>query len=597
MKQLPIRILGIVPYEAMGVALERAAEEFQNISIDVFTADMRECERLLQENPQSQFDCIISRGETAQILRKIAAIPVIETRLSVFDVKRTVDLAKNYSEKLAVVAYPAITETAHSLCRLEKKQIPIHTVHSQEDVRITLETLRAEGTEMFLGGAGTYRIAQEMGMNALLITSSTESLQESLRQAIEVGQCFRELRTQNLFLTTFMEGESKYLTVLDSFGNLHYSAPVVPQPELMGVFKNKIPEIPLHSSLRFYHTYYGKLFRIIAQRMQIGSAQYYVFHYNISSDPVRGGKAGMRIYTKSECEVIFKVSFFSMTGIWGELHNRLDTLARVQDAVMIVGEGGTGKSQIAHYLYLRGPNSNKSFVLIDCAAASDKTWENLLNRHDSPLLDNGNTICFQNFQAISPVNGRKLLELILSTKNHIRQRLLFSYDIREGEEFSEIYHQLMRSISCIPITPHPLRYRADEISPLANLYLGQLNMELGKQISGFEPAAMEQLCQFNWPGNFMQFKRILRELAIMEDSFYIRSTSVSEILSRERTAASTVRRQKKNQPHGQTLDEIIRAAILDALEANGGNQSAAAKQLGIGRSTLWRHLNSSETNK
>lgn len=597
MKQLPVSILGIVPYDAMGTALDRAAEEFADIAMDVFTADMEQCENILLENRQNQYDCIISRGETAQILRRIANIPVIETKLSVFDIKRSMDLAGNYTAKYAIVAYPSITEMAHSLCRLLKIQVPIHTVHTQEEIQAVLEQLRAEGIEMLLGGAGTYRIAQEMGMNALLITSGTESLQESLRQAVEVGRCFRELRTQNLFLTTFMEGETKNMTVLDSFGNLYYSNPVTLQPELMGILRVKIPEIPLHAPLRFYHTYYGKMFRITAQRMQIGAVQYYVFYYNVSSDPVRGGKAGMRIYSKSECDVIFKASFFSLTGIWGELHSKLDTLACVHDAVMIVGEGGTGKSQIAHYLYLRGPNSNKSFVLIDCAAASDKTWEILLNRHDSPLLDSGNTLCFQNFQAISPANGRKLLELILGTKIHIRQRLLFSYDIREGEEFSEIYHELMRSISCIPITPHPLRYRADEISPLANLYLGQLNLELGKQITGFEPAAMEQLCQFYWPGNFMQFKRILRELAIMEDSYYIRSASVADILSRERAATSAARGQKKRQVQCKTLDDIIRAAILDALEANDGNQSAAAKQLGIGRSTLWRHLNNSEINR
>jgi len=326
--------------------------------------------------------------------------------------------------------------------------------------------------------------------------------------------------------------------------------------------------------------------------MQIGLSIYFLFHYSSSSDPIRGGKAGMRIFSKSECDIIFRNSIFSLSGALGSLRSQLDTLASVQDAVMIAGEGGTGKIQIAHYLYLRGPNSNKSFVLVDCAAASDKTWEILLNRHDSPLLDTGNTICFQNFQAISPTNGGKLLELILSTRNHLRQRLIFCYDITDGEAFSETCRALMHSISCIPIMPQPLRLRSDEIAPLSSLYLGQLNLEFSKQISGFEPGALEQLCRYNWPGNLMQLKRVLRELAIREDTFYIRTALVSEVITRERTSAGTTRSMKKQKPTGMTLDEIIHSAILEALDTNNGNQSAAAKQLGIGRSTLWRHINS-----
>ena len=203
-------------------------------------------------------------------------------------------------------------------------------------------------------------------------------------------------------------------------------------------------------------------------------------------------------------------------------------------------------------------------------------------------------IRFQNFNAISSANGRALIEMILSTQMAVRYRLIFCYTQPAGAELSEICIQLLRSVSCLPITPLPLRNRGDEISSLASLYLGNLNAELGKQISGFDPGAMDQLRKFNWPGNYMQFKRVIRELAIEAEASYIRSASVAEILSRERNQLLPLFPVQNRSHTTMTLDQIIRQAIEQALRDNDGNQSAAAKQLGIGRSTLWRHMNSSD---
>ena len=92
----------------------------------------------------------------------------------------------------------------------------------------------------------------------------------------------------------------------------------------------------------------------------------------------------------------------------------------------------------------------------------------------------------------------------------------------------------------------------------------------------------------------MQFKRVIRELAIEAEASYIRSASVAEILSRERNQLLPLFPVQNRSDTTMTLDQIIRQAIEQALRDNDGNQSAAAKQLGIGRSTLWRHMNSSD---
>lgn len=591
MKQLPIRILGVAPYEGMQVAMKRAAESFPNVKIDVFTGDLDAGADIVRVCHQESYDCIISRGGTANMIRSVTNIPVIEVQLSSYDVMRTMKLAENYTKRYAIMGFPNITGPAHALCNLMKYKVDIVTIQSAQEIRPTLERLRSEGVEMIIGGMTPHRIAQEIGMNALLITSGVESLQSSIEHAVAIGTSFQQLRKERLFLTSIMRGESDNIAVLDEEGEPYYTALEELQQEMWDMLRQKIPEIPAHAPLRFYYSHYSKLYRIVAQVVRIGNDKYYLFHFTNAPNPIRSGKSGIRIYSKKECELFFKNSFFNLSGALGELKGKLDTIATINQPVIITGEVGTGKIQMAYYLYLRSQDNTKPFVLIDCAVASDKNWEFLLNRYDSPLNDSGNTICFQNFDAISQANGWALIEMILSTKMYIRERLIFCYSRPEGSQLSEVAIHLLRSLSCLPMTPLPMRKRTDEISSLANLYLKELNMEFGKQIMGFDSTALEQLRKFNWPGNYIQFKRVIRELAINTDSFYIQGADVAEILIRERNEITFPVAVQPGFEPGLTLEQIIRRAIEQALQENNGNQSAAAKQLGIGRSTLWRHLN------
>lgn len=86
---------------------------------------------------------------------------------------------------------------------------------------------------------------------------------------------------------------------------------------------------------------------------------------------------------------------------------------------------------------------------------------------------------------------------------------------------------------------------------------------------------------------------MIQELATVTDSYYIRNTDVAEILSRERALSAPARQEETKLP-SLTLKQIIRKAVEQALQENNGNQTAAARQLGIGRTTMWRYLNNEE---
>ena len=136
------RILGIAPYEGMHTAMDRAAAAYPNVQLDVFTGDLDVGVAIVQSMSPNSYDCIISRGGTAELIRQVTDLPVVEIQLSVYDVLSTMKLAENYSNRYAIVGFPSITEPAHTLCDLLGYQLDILTVHGADEATETLERLK-----------------------------------------------------------------------------------------------------------------------------------------------------------------------------------------------------------------------------------------------------------------------------------------------------------------------------------------------------------------------------------------------------------------------------------------------------------------------
>jgi DNA-binding NtrC family response regulator len=158
--------------------------------------------------------------------------------------------------------------------------------------------------------------------------------------------------------------------------------------------------------------------------------------------------------------------------------------------------------------------------------------------------------------------------------------------------------EFVNLLSCVTLHLPPLREHVGEIPTLTSLYLSVLNGSMENQIIGVEPEAMALLQCFEWPYNYTQFKRILNELALATTTPYIQTSTVATVL----------REEKKNIPISpvppvldadgekhlldlsRPLKDIIQDVVEIVLSELDGNQSATAKRLGIGRSTLWRYL-------
>lgn len=588
-------ILGIAPYEGMQTAMERIAEEYPNIQLDAYTGDLEEGAAIVRACQTENYDVIISRGGTADRIREVTDLPVVSIQLSVYDVLRAIKMAENYSQLYAIVGFPSITEPAHTLCDLLRLDMDIITIRSTAEADRALDRLREGGYKMVVSDMVTHTLARQKGFDAFLITSGAESFHDAFSQAVEISGRFHQMRRQSQMLEGIVRSSSGNTVVLDSAGQLLYASKEEPRADQLEQLRAHITEIPPASSLRFFHNERGGFTRVTARGLRVGRERYYSFHCQTSQIPLRSAKSGLRSLCEAEAMQLFMSSFYSISGAMGTLEERVDAIAPTRQPVLILGEAGTGKEQIARALYLRSPRVKSPLVVVDCSLMTDKSWDYLLNHYSSPLNEGNCTVYFQHWERLAENFQQELLSVIPETDLTRRVRLIFSAGCAEDQPLPSAIRTLRTRLGCLTLQLPTLRSRRDELPSLASLYLSSLNAELGKQIIGFDPRAIEQLLHYEWPNNYTQFKQVLQELATLTDSAYIRGSVVTEVLTRERRAcrASAAAPAGEATPTG-TLDEVILEAIRQTLDAVGGNQTAAAKRLGISRTTLWRYLNTKQ---
>ena len=590
MEQSKIRILGIAPYDGMRTAMERAAEAYPQIQLDAYTGDLEAGVAIVQQTPPNTYHCVISRGGTAALIRKVTDLPVVDINISVYDVLRTMKLAQNYTSLYAIVGFPSITEPAHTLCSLLGYDLDILTVHSADEVTNTLQRLQEGGYRMVVCDMVTHTVARQLGLDAFLITSGMESLHTAFDQALSISEWYSQQRREIMLLRRITQGQNGRAIMLNSDGTVFYASPNDPPKELLEQLRNHMAEIPTNGTLKFYYTEHDHLYSITAQVFVVDEARRYLFYCIPSRIPLHTNWAGLRSMNRGECEYLFTNSFYSLSGALGALGAEIESLSSVRQPIMISGEPGTGKEQIARHLYLHSSLVNKPLVVVNCALMNEKSWDFLLNHYSSPLNATDNTVYFQNLESIADARVPELLAAIKETGLARRVRLIFSCACREEGIVPDVLRKFTERLGCLSLSLPPLRSRQDEIPSLASLYLSSLNLELGKQISGLEPRAIEMLRQYSWPTNYTQFKNLLRTLASTTSGAYVTAAQVAELLGRERTLRRPAEPTHAEVRSDRTLDEIVTEVVQQAVAAHNGNRAAAARQLGISRTTLWRYL-------
>ena len=591
-----IRALTIAPYAGMGIALRQAALNLPGIRLDIRSGDLDEAIALLDRLDQSRYDVIISRGGTAKMLQHVTRLPVVEVRISVYDMLRSIKLAENYRSKYAIVGFESITEPAHVLCELLKKDLRIKTLLSGSEADRVLTELKNDGYQMIICDMVTYQTALRLGLDAYLITSGAESVREALEEAAERGKIFRTFREQLTMLDSLLSGSETSPFILNGEGKCLYPGQEGrPGPELVSGCMRRLPELSRAGVIAFYHTGKSELRYITGRTALLNGETLYLFYQTASALPARSARAGIYSFQRAECEDFLKGTFFSVPGAADDVKDQLRQAAAAGRPVILSGETGCGQEQAARRLYLDSSRRSRPLVLVDCPAVNDRGWDYLFRHPLSPFNRSGSTLWINRPDALGESRTEELMSMLYQTAVSRREQLIFTVRTQRDRPPWALLPRLTTQLSCHIVPLVPLRDRAETIPFLAAQCLTYLNAENGTQISGLDSRALEQLRQFDWPENTDQFLLVMRQLVSTASGAYIRGAAVSDLLR----LFTRGRRQTAADPSGiawrdRSLEEILMDAVRLCLEEHGGNQTRAARALGISRATMWRYLKQTE---
>lgn len=593
-----VRILGIAPYDNMREQLLSQAKKNPEIELTVFVGDLQQGVDLARKNYYNDYDVIISRGGTAELLRKQLDIPVIDIPISPFDIMRAIKLAECVSDRYAIVGFPSVTESASAVCQMMQTEIAIYTVHEQETIERTLQEIHQKGIHAILCDMASYTAATCMGMDVVLIASGVESIQSAFDSALHLMKNYQNLREENRFLRSLIWNQLNHTVVFNEKGELFLSTLENNVQPIMEFLREEQAHNDEEDKRYIMKQLNNKLYSIRANREMVGEHQYTTFFFSESRTALSDIRKGVRYVNSREAEQEYQNSLYGIGCLLRPLRDKIERINQMELPLIICGEDGTLKEQAVNDIYIHSQQKNRPLIVVDCFMLNETAWDFLISHRDSPFAQNGCTIFVKNVDVLSDERRVQLISSILSTDASKRNRMIFSCVCPPQKVTTPAATEFLERLCGTSLFLPPVRQRAEQLPAIANIYLSHLNTIQTRQIMGIEPEAMIQLQQFDWPHNFTQFQRILKELAASAGGSYITLSEVNEILAREKTQGIfDARAEDTGNPIdlNQTLQEIDYEIICRVLVEEKGNQSKAAKRLGIGRTTLWRMLNGNKS--
>jgi DNA-binding NtrC family response regulator len=296
-----------------------------------------------------------------------------------------------------------------------------------------------------------------------------------------------------------------------------------------------------------------------------------------------------------------------------EIEELIHAMAPSDANVLIVGESGVGKEVIANTIHARSRRAGQPVVKLNCAAFPQTMIEGELfgyvkgaftgAMHDFPGMiaaANGGTLFLDEISDMPadlqtrflrvlqereyrPLGSTQTMKAdfraIASTNRPVAQAL------SENRMRSDLYYRL----NTFQIEVPPLRKRKEDIQPLIAQFVKQFSQQLGKPEPDISPDAFQKLLDYAWPGNVRELQNAIEYAVVLARQGMI---GVKELPGEIQLPSALQQSEIAAMPRSgvQTLDDVERTAILQALAECRGNKKKAAELLGIQRPTLYNKM-------
>ncbi|WP_339787305.1 PrpR N-terminal domain-containing protein [Paenibacillus sp. FSL R7-0313] len=555
------RVHFIAPYESMIPIIQECIPRFPQLTIQTDVGDLANGVELATQAEKNGAEIIISRGGTAQLIKKAVTIPVIDVQLSGYDMIRSLTLASQFNGQTAIVGFSNITSGAQSIIDLMDLPLKVYTIHSSEDVARLLLELKASGYRQIVGDVITVNTAKTYGLEGLLIQSGQESILRAMEDAQLVYRYLSKNHAISIILNDLVTREHPNLLILNERNEVVFE-------NLTDFEKNPLTDNHMYltnTSLEFHQSQIQNVFMVDDYQLTVNAYETTLDNRNYKvymlekGQPYAFAQFGITTFTDASMEPIVAES----PAMQAVLKN-IRALYEHHEPIYLLGEADSGKSFLVkhiHQMYSGGG----LLLQMDLSQVPPG------HLHKIPLAKVRNV-------EINHMETRMEDPELLSFIQNCLQNQIGVFIL--GEQILNPHWSLDLELNTI-MMPN-LADRPEDLAPLMQHFLTGYYQQYGTTAVRIKEDALQLIQDQITHMNVNQLKHLIKQAALNEQEYVITTATLSRLLDQQPSSSP----MKLN----GTLKEIEKEVIQFVLQEENNNQSKAAERLGINRATLWRKL-------
>jgi propionate catabolism operon transcriptional regulator len=615
------------------VAAEFSARARVELLHDAFDSALAS---LSQAVAQGRCDAVVASGSNGAFLRARLPVPVVLVQVGGYDLMAALARARELSPRIAVVLHSEVSAALRRFMRVFALDVELRAYETPDDATRCVKELARQGVEVVVGAGMVTDYARKEGLTAVLLYS-LDSVRAAMETALTIAYAQHEERARRDRLDLVLRHLNDGVVAVDMQGRVTTLNPAAAR--IIGAAASHVVGQPLAEAapgltptpvLVRGTPELGRVEDVRGQPLVVDAVPLYEAGVQTGavltlhpSQPLEHAVGRLRAHSHRRS----RSARYTLNGLVAvsppmrELVHRCEVLARNSDAsVLIQGESGSGKEVIAQGIHRASRRHARPFVAINCGAFPEQLLESELFGYEEGAFtgarrqgkaglfeaaDGGTLLLDEVGEMPMPLQTRLLRALQEKEITRVGGTDAIPVDVRiiaaTHRDLAAMArrglfrHDLFYRLHILQIRVPPLRERPEDIAALAADLLPAALKRAG--VSQLAPdvlrVALPLLMSHDWPGNVRELENVIERMAL-ECLLAAAVPPASVLRGVLDPAGPAVLGGDDGRQRPGPLGALQRATeiehIREALRAHGGNQAAAARELGISRTTLWRKL-------
>ncbi|RBP96554.1 PAS domain S-box-containing protein [Cytobacillus firmus] len=625
----------LTPIDAL-IQVSKEAAKKTGEDVAIRKVSFRNAIAAAKEFEKSGTEVIISRGTLGlKLIESDLGIPVVQIPITGYDLLRTIKEAQKLGQKIGIADTRDVLQGIQTIESVLGFSIEKHSVIVPEEAEAAVEALSKKEIDVLIGKSIFTNKVKNDSIKTVILTSGEESVIQAILEARSLIEVRRTELKRTKELQAILDFIADGVIAVDEQGIITVCNPSVysilnlPYDSVIG---KSIDDILVNSQMKkVLSTGKEELNRIQdANGVKVVANRIPIRHEQKVFGAVCTFQEVHRLQ-QQEQEIRKKllhrghVTKYSLNNIVGKSEmyqkaiEKVKKYSQVDSTVLLTGETGVGKEVFAHLIHSFSKRTEGPFVAVNCAAIPENLLESELFGYVEGAftgakkggktglfeLAHQGTIFLDEIGELAESLQAQLLRVLQEGEVMrigdervipINIRVIaasnrdFENMVEDGSFRADLYYRL--NILDIPIPS--LRERIPDIPLLCDFFIKELEPGIRRNIKGFTAEAMKIMQSYHWPGNIRQLRNIVERAMILSPENLIDSETVLAAGGKDFSKLHFIKQHSINEEIDEEtkLQNYEKEYILNVLKQVNGNKTEAAKILGIGRTTLWRKINS-----